>query len=388
MLYEVFLAPMIIVRYITKEVLSTFLAISLILLLIALSNRFAIYLAKAATGELPVGLVVRLVLLYTPELLSFLIPLSFFIAILFTYGRLHADSEMTVLFACGFSWSYISKLTLFLATIIMIINAFLSLWLVPVMTHYREKAASEGEALAVINSLLPGRFQMFDEGHMVFYLEDIDPKDKHLKGIFIAEQPTNNQNETNPWTLITAKEAHTERAEETKNFYLVLNDGYRYQGRPGSTDYTIVKFKEYGRSVQQEASLVPETQKLKTTDALFKSNLKDDAAELQWRLAIPLSVPILALLAIPLARVNPRHGRFAKFLPAIILYIFYYNLFTLSKRWVANQVIPEWIGLWWVHIIFLTIALLLLGYESGWFREILYKKKTSNGKKQISASNN
>lgn len=371
---------MIIVRYITKEVLTTFFAITLILLLIALSNRFALYLAKAATGELPLGLVFHLVLLYTPELLSYLIPLGFYMAILFTYGRLHADSEMTVLFACGFSWSYISRITIYLAVFVTILAATLSLWLAPAMTLYREKVTSEGEALAVIHSILPGRFQSLGEGKMVFYLEDIDPDSKYLEGIFIAEKPNINTTQDNPWTFITSKEAHVERSSETRDFYLVLNDGYRYQGSPGYRDYSIVKFKEYGRSVHQETSDVHETQKLKTTGNLFKSKTREDKAELQWRLAIPLSVSILALLAVPLAQVNPRHGRFAKFLPAIILYIIYYNLFTLSKRWMANQIIPESIGLWWVHILFLSIALILLGIESGWFRGFFYRRSTANPK--------
>lgn len=350
----------------------SFMAITVILLLIALSNRFAVFLAKAATGELPVGLVFRLVLLYIPELLSFLIPLGLFIAILFTFGRLHADSEMTVLAACGLSWGFISKLTFYISLSVMVVTALLSLWLVPQITLYREKVLSEGEALAVMQSLLPGRFQMFNEGNMVFYIEDMKSKDKTLKGIFIAEQPSaHSKKEENGWALITAKEARLERDQDSKNFYTILNEGYRYQGKPGLGNYTVMQFEEYGRTAEPTSGQVPETQKLKSTKALLHSGILEDAAEFQWRLSIPISVFILAFLAIPLARVNPRHGRFAKFLPAIVLYIVYYNLFTLCKRWVASGTLMPGIGVWWVHGLFLMLALFLLSKESGFLKATL-----------------
>ncbi len=365
----------------------SFFAISGILLLIALSNRFAVYLAKAATGELPLSLVLRLVWLYTPELLSFVIPLSFYLAILFAFGRLYAESEMIVLSASGFGWRYLSKLTLMIAICVMIGVALLSFWLVPKITSYREKAMNQGEALAVIQSVLPGRFQSLEDGRLVFYLEDITTKDKTLKGIFIAEQPKQvEDNQPNSkgdnkkgWALVTAKEAKISQSPDKKDFYLVLKEGYRYQGTPGSADYTIVKFNEYGRTVKEEANSALSTGgfKLKSSRELMRSTALDDIAELQWRLSLPLSVPILALLALPLASVQPRQGRYAKFLPAILLYIVYYNLFTISKRWVIAGILPSYIGLFWVHVVFLLIASILIAYKSGWLIEMKnhWKKK-------------
>lgn len=376
---------MIVSRYLTKEVLWAFFAISGILLLIALSNRFAVYLAKAATGELPLTLVLRLVWLYIPELLSFVIPLSFYLGILFAFGRLYADSEMIVLSASGFGWRYLSRITLMIAVFAMIIVAFLTFWLVPKIAGYRDKAMNQGEALAVVQSVLPGRFQSLEDGRLVFYLEDMDTKDKTLKGIFIAEQPkatpTGNKK---GWALITAKEANVDQSPDKKDFYLVLRDGYRYQGTPGSADYTVVKFKEYGRAVKEESNTVMNAGfKLKSSKELLKSTELEDIAELQWRLSIPLSVPILALLALPLASVQPRQGRYAKFLPAILIYIVYFNLFTLSKRWIIAGILPTYIGMIWVHILFLLLALSLIAIKSGWLLQFRTNWKNRNKTKLI-----
>ena len=363
----------IIARYITKEILLTFFTITSILLLIVISNRFALYLAKAATGELPISLVFKIVGLYTPEFLSYLIPLSFFVAILFAYGRMYADSEMTVLSACGLSSNYIIRLTLTLALIVLLFTGALTVWIVPEVASLREKALHEGEAFGVMQSLMPGRFQTFsDGGRLVFYIEETTQKKGSLKGIFIAERPNNAAAKPDQgWTVITAEEAHVAADEENHRYNLVLQKGERYQGLPGKADYSVVKFQEYGREIPHQTETVAnDALRLKKTMSLMSSKDPEDAAELQWRLSLPLSILILALVAIPLAKVNPRHGRFARFLPAIVVYIVYYNLFTISKRWVTNEVLPQFIGVWWVHILFLSLGLFLIAKESGWLRRM------------------
>lgn len=368
----------IIARYITKEVIFSFLTITGILFLIVLCNRMAVYLAKAATGELPIRLVFNIVLLFTPELLSYLIPIGLFIAILFSYGRLYADSEMAVLASCGVGFKYIIQLTGTIAFVIMILTGILTLWVVPKVASYREEAISKGET-GMLQALMPGRFQTLGEGRLVFYLEDIAPKkedqkqktDQPLKGIFIAERPTTVSPADHGWTLITAEEAEIKADPATENVYLVLKQGHRYQGFPGAADYTVVSFDEYGRGMPREiGGASQEAFRQKNSASLLFSKIPGDAAELQWRTSLPLSVFILALIAIPLSRVNPRRGRFAKFLPAVVIYIVYYNLFTVARRWVESGTIPSFLGAWWVHGLFFCVALWLIAKESGWFKRI------------------
>ncbi len=368
---------MIIARYITKEIAWTFLVIVSVLLFIALSNKFALYLAKAATGDLPISLVFKVMGLYVPELLSLLLPLSLFVAILFALGRIHADSEMTVLATAGVGWGVITRIIVLFSLPIMVLIGLYTLWLAPIITEYRDQTLAEAESVAIMQSLLPGRFQRLMDEKMVFYLEDILLKEKNtgeereLQGIFIAEQPGSSSFGEN-YTLITAESARLEK-EKDKD-YLVLKNGYRYQGTPGKADYKIVQFSEYGRSLELQADAnSSDIEKLKTTHDLLQSSNSQDIGELQWRVSIPLTIPILALLAIPLARVQPRQGRFAKFLPAIIIYILYYNLVAVSKRWLIAGSLSSWIGVWWVHAVVLLLSLSLLAKESGWWREFRHR---------------
>ncbi len=364
---ERILSMRIIARYITKEIFWAFVFITAILFLIILSNRFAVYLAKAAAGEVPMGLALKMVGFYMPELLSYLIPLGLFMAMLFAFGRLYADSEMAVLYACGVSFRYILRLTWVSALGVMLITLLLTLWVVPKVTVLRERALST-ESLGIMQSMLPQRFQTFADGKLVFYLEEASTQEDTLKGIFIAERPTNLSNTETAWTLITAENAFLKRDEKSHQAYIVLKEGYRYEGLPGTADYKIVAFKEYGRAIAETKERTEsDTLRLKNTALLLASKNPIDTAELQWRLSLPLSVPILALIALPLARVRPRQGRFAKFLPAIAIYIIYYNLFTVSKRWVATGVLPGLIGVWWVHGLFFLIGLCLIARDSGWY---------------------
>jgi lipopolysaccharide export system permease protein len=355
----------IIARYITKEILVAFGTITFVLFFIILSNRLGQFLAKAATGEFPISLVFELILLYTPEFLSYLIPLGFFIAILFGYGRLYADSEMNILAACGISTRYIVRLTLSIAFILMLITAWLSLWAVPRVTLLREKILSQGAVFGMMQSLLPQQFHTFSEGKLIVYAEETDPKKALLRRVFIVGDPIYfSQNRIG--TLISAEKAQIKQDPKSDHFYLLLKNGQRYTGTPGEANYNVATFKEYERAVYQKSeSTQSDILRIKKTKSLFRSSAPPDIAELQWRLSLALTVPILALIAIPLAHVRPRQGRFAKFLPAILIYIVYYNLFTVSRRWVENGTLPGFIGVWWVHALFLLVGVGLLMKNSG-----------------------
>lgn len=344
--------------------------------MIIFSNRFASYLAKAATGELPLGLVFKMVGLYAPELLSYLVPLGLFMAMLFAFGRFYADNEMVVLAACGIKYRYIIQLALSFSIVVMLLMMLLTLGVIPKTTVLREQALSERESFGGMQSMLPQRFQMFAGGEFVFYLEDVFVKENNLKGIFIAERPINIGNTEEPWTLITAENAHFKQDEKTNQSYIVLKDGYRYEGLPGTADYKVVHFKEYGRAIsdKKENTDIDAVRLKNTAELLSKGHTAEDAAELQWRLSFPLSIPILALIAVPLAHVRPRQGRFAKFVPAIAIYIIYYNLITVSKRWIIAGVLPEFIGIWWVHGLFFLAGLGLIAKDSGWYRR--FKART------------
>lgn len=361
---------MVIARYITKEIFESFFAITFILLFVALSNRFVSFLAKAAAGQIPLDAVFKLVGLYVPEFFAMLAPVALFIGVLFTHTRLHADSEIAVLLTCGFDWAKITKITLFVGIIVSILVGVLTLGVIPHITEYRERLQSDSQAIGVMHSITAGQFQTVEDEQLVFYVEDVDSNGK-LHNIFIAQQP-DSENLDKPITVVTAKYADMKQTNNPFEFYLVLYDGHRYVGAPGTANYVITSFKEYGRELKHESGVVPSFHRIRSTLSIINSEIPGDKAELQWRLAMPIASIILVLIAVSLAQVKPRQGRFSKFLPAILIYMVYYNSLTLTRRAVAENTLSPYIGTWVVHIFFLLFAWFLLMKVSGRLNQLKY----------------
>ncbi|HEY0960827.1 MAG TPA: LptF/LptG family permease, partial [Pseudomonadales bacterium] len=88
--------------------------------------------------------------------------------------------------------------------------------------------------------------------------------------------------------------------------------------------------------------------------ALLRASEPAQVAELQWRLSLVVLIPVLALLAVPLSRVSPREGRFARIVPAILVYIAYFALLLAARDRLADGELPPVVGLWWIHLLFLA----------------------------------
>lgn len=352
---------MVIARYITKEIGSSFIALMIIMLFIMLSNKFVVFLAKAAAGKLPIDMLLQVIGLYIPELFGMLAPIALFVAILFTHSRLHADSEIAVLLTSGFDWWRLTKPTLVVAAIVAVLVAVINLGFAPLITAKREQLISEGQTIGILYAITPGQIQMVDESSdLVFYVENVRD-DGALQNVFIADKSNN--------LVITAKSALVKQLAANNEFFLVLKDGYRYVGQPGEADYSVTSFAEYGRELKFSAVSATNSEYVRPTTELIGSSSLSERAELQWRLAMPVAVFILTLLAIPIAKVNPRQGRFAKFLPAALMYMMYYNMLTVTKRWIIAGKISAYPGLWVVHLIFLGVALVLYLQVSGRWHE-------------------
>lgn len=363
---------MVIARYISKEIINTFCALVFILMFIAISNKFVTFLAKAAAGKFPISLLVKVVGLYIPELFAILAPVAMFVAILFTHSRLHADSEISVLLTSGFDWARLTRITLMVSIAVAVIVGVINILVVPAISVERTKLLANGQAAGVISSITPGRFQTLDGNEqLVFYVENVLPNGQ-LQNIFIAQQPNHENLDTEKSVVVTAKTAEIKQ-DGPLGFYLVLHDGYRYVGAPGTANYLVTSFTEYGRQLKFSSGVIPTNEYTRPSNELLHSNEPADIAELQWRLAMPVAVILLSLIAIPLAKVQPRQGRYAKFLPAVLIYMIYYNLMIIVRRSIANGKLPDTPGLWALHALLLVCAIILLLHVAGRLAEFKYR---------------
>ncbi|HAF91378.1 LPS export ABC transporter permease LptF [Pseudomonas sp. S5(2021)] len=355
---------MIVFRYLSRELLITLSAVSAVLLVIIMSGRFIKYLAQAAQGLLDPGVLLLIMAFRLPGFLQLILPLGLFLGILLAYGRLYLDSEMTVLSATGMSQRRLVLYSMAPAALVAALVGWLSLGLAPQGIAQVDRILNQQDSLTEFDTLMPGRFQTLRDGSRVTYTRELSADGRELSGVFISETTTATRAAKDRGVSVLVAERGRQEVQDDGSRYLILENGYRYDGKPGQADYRKIQYDTYGVLLPRpEVSLeLSEREAMPTRELLGQDDVRL-RSELQWRLSLPVLVFVVTLLAVPLARVNPRQGRFLKLLPAILLYMSYLALLIAARGALDKGRIPMALGLWWVHGVFLGIGLLMLFWE-------------------------
>ena len=219
---------------------------------------------------------------------------------------------------------------------------------------------SDDVTVHLVQTMIPGRFQVSADGEHVMFVEKLSRDHMRAQNVFLAQQKkfSTDEGEQNSWLLTLADEGYQEKNKEGDFF--VMANGYRYDGLPGHNDFKIIQFKKYYVRIPPNDEHVThmEVETLSTSALWLKLADPKFDAELQWRFSVALSSLLLALLAIPLSKVRPRHGRYLALLPAVLIYIVYINLLFMARRFVEQGVVSPLIGMWWVHLLILFAALI------------------------------
>ncbi|MCP4268049.1 MAG: LptF/LptG family permease, partial [Candidatus Brocadiaceae bacterium] len=209
--------------------------------------------------------------------------------------------------------------------------------------------------------LKAGQFNQGDNAEQVFYMETISNDKLELGNIIFAQSGDNRT------VLETARSGRHRIDEETEDLFLVVGPGKRYEGQPGMADYKIISFEKHGILIEKKKN-----QKKRRADVeekspwqLWSSKNPRANAELHWRFSIPVVLIVLAFLAVPLSYMTPRQGRFGKLGYAFLVYLVYFNLLAFTRAQLEAENIPMLINFWWVHAIFIALAIGLLMKRSG-----------------------
>jgi lipopolysaccharide export system permease protein len=345
---------MIIRRYILREVTLNFFGVALLLSVMFLSSTFVRLLTETLEGDYPAKILFTLFALKGVGNLVFIFPLAFFLGTMLALGRLYKDSEMVVLTACGVRPVQILKSVAIPAVVIALLVGYLALFFAPWAEDKSSQIMDEAGARTEIEGIVPGRFNQFDDTGPVVYVEGYDQKNKELTGVFVQFKDKGRA------LQLTAEKAYEQTDKRSGARYIVLLDGYRYEGRPGQRDYRIIKFREHGIRIQERAVIASSRPRYAiNTGTLLKSGEPGDMAELQWRLAMPISTILLGLLAVPLSKTSPRRGRFGGLFLGIMIYVVYNNLLTMMRSSLGGGEVPAIVGLWWVHALLLMLLVLI-----------------------------
>jgi lipopolysaccharide export system permease protein len=234
--------------------------------------------------------------------------------------------------------------------LILILSLFITPWATNKVEDYRTQLKSRDDLAAIS----PGVFKESSNAERVFFVESFDELGNVVKNIFV--QSIQHQK----IGIIVATQGNRVTQENGDNF-LEMHNGRRYQGARGSAEFSTTEFEKYALRVEAtEAQRDAPSTESKTSRELFENNNSTNSAELQWRLAIPISALILVLLAIPLSALDPRSGRSANFVLALVIYVIYNNALSIIQASIAQEKISSSIGLWPIHLIFLGLTIYML----------------------------
>ncbi|MDP2323366.1 MAG: LPS export ABC transporter permease LptF [Gammaproteobacteria bacterium] len=348
-------------RYILRETLQTWLVVTLVLLLILITNQFASVVGDAAANKLPRAAIMQVLGLTTVQYLTILIPVGYFLAIMLALARLYHDSEMAAMMACGVGPAQLYRAVLTLGLCLAVLVGVLALVVSPQALRQVEAFAAQAKREASIGLLEAGRFVSFADGEAALYAESITP-DRHLHGVFVQRRNGDRVE------VIVADEAWQEDAGNGIRV-LTFARGHRYEGEPGDTRFRQVDFAEHGIpfALPTGGPVKVKPQARSSAELLASADLAD-RAEFHWRLGVPLTLLVLTVVAVPLAKTEPRSGRFSGLASAVLVYLIYANLLAAGRGWLERGQVPEIVGLWWVHGLFLTVGGLMLFFQLGLWR--------------------
>lgn len=345
-------------RYVLREALYATVLVVAILLTILMSNQFAEILGDAAANTVPKDAVFEVLRLTFLRYLTFLMPVGLLLGIMLALARLNRDSETAALGASGVGPARLLVPVCALTLVLAAVTSWLVLARMPEAEQRIEEIRQAARETADLGAIEPGRFTTFDSGRTVLYAREVDGD--RLSDVFIQGERDGRI------FVVTAKrgELVSEGNDGAPTF--VLYDGRRVEGEPGEAEFLVAGFGEHGSPIRMNETEIPVASPAgRPTRELLESSAPADRAELQWRLASPISLIVLALLAVPLSRSAPREGRYARIGIGLLIYVIYVQALSIARLSVERGSVPEWLGMWWVHAVLALAAIAFLLKQSG-----------------------
>jgi lipopolysaccharide export system permease protein len=327
-------------------------------------------LGRAAGGKVDTASLVPLIAFSAINALPILLVLTLYISVLLAITRAYRDSEMVVWFASGRSLSDWIRPVLGFAAPFVALIALVAFVAGPWASRQTSEYRSRFEQREDVSQVAAGQFRESASSSRVFFVEAISDDQRSVRNVFVTQQ------QAGRLTLVVAAGGSIE-GDETGERFLVLEKGRRYDGEADAPAFRLMEFERYGLRLEPKAAAVrDESSKVKGTLQLLADPTPRNLGELLWRIGLPVSAVVLALLAIPLSSFNPRAGRSVNLIVALLVYVTYSNLLSLSQAWVSQGRASFSVAVWAAHAALLAIAGWLF-----WRRLRLPRRRWSLGRK-------
>lgn len=336
-----------------REFAGTAVGVFVTLFAVLLTTQLIRLLDQAAGGKITPESVIALLgfgaLGYLPVLLS----LTVFISVLLTFSRWYRDSEMVIWLSSGMPLSAwirpVLQFSLPVIALITLLSLFLAPWAHKQSETFRQRLDQRDD----ISRLSPGSFNESSSADRVFFVEGVAGNEGQVRNVFVSSMQNGRMG------VVATAQGKTEIAPNGDRF-IVLEHGRRYEGTPGTAEYRVMEFDRYAIRIEaKDVTLAAHSPRVLSVPELIRDPRPAYLAELLWRIGTPVTALILSLLAIPLAFVNPRAGRANNLIFALLTYMIYNNLLSVSQAWVAQGRISFGIGVWVVHLMMFVLLVVM-----------------------------
>ena len=329
------------------EVFRSSIGVLLVFFLLVVGSRVVGYFEQAAEGNIDPRIILSVIALRFPDFITLLIPLSFFLGLLITIGRLNSEGEIHGYFSAGLSKFNLIKFLLPQAFIYFFITLVLSLYIAPYTKNLSKDLLVIDSFEEQIDAIQSDEIVSLDDGGFLY----VQTADKGLiKGVKLFQV-----DEDNSFIVISDELLTTEK---DKTIELNLKNGSFYGGLFSESSKIISNFNNFNFEIDKNMS---QSNDLSLTK-LFDYSSASDQATFQWNISIPITILILLLYGIYISSSKPREGKFSFMLPGMLIYVSYLSLLILSREFISDN--PSSIfNLWFIHGLFVLFLFLYVYRE-------------------------
>lgn len=344
-----------ITRYVIREITAPFLVVTSLFAVIFVTYASVSLLSDIAHGLLHPRFIAPLIFLKLITALDVILPSALYFAVIAGLGRLHQDSEMVAFMAAGFSTGQLLRSVFYFSLIVALIACLASNVGRP--WAFRMNYALQARAMAEldIEKIPAGSFHALKGSNQVLLARTRDTANGRLGDIYM-------QRDAGPDTsrVITAESMQLPKSDAGSVLPVTFEKGYVYLLANNDDKDRSIEFNTLTLPLAGGVAPVGHKRKAAETFELAHSDNAGDIAEFQWRLAIPLTTIMFALLAVPLSHTLQGQGRHARVIRAIIVYSLFFNIFGIARNLVEQAQVPAIPGIWWFYILPLASLCLLL----------------------------
>ncbi|WP_028536342.1 LPS export ABC transporter permease LptF [Paludibacterium yongneupense] len=351
---------MVFQKSLIRELTFTAIGVFVVLLAILASTQAINLLGRAAEGQIANDAVAALIGFWTLGLFPVLLILTVFVSVMIVLTRLWREHEMSIWLTAGLPLSSLLGPVLRFAVPLSILVGIVSCWVGPWADQRSQQYAELLKQREEISAIAPGVFKESAGSNRVYFVESFAGHNGFASNIFFQDMTNDNV------STIFARSGHISTDGDGQR-QLVLEDGQRYIGQPGKANYDVMAFKRYTVAISESHKLAggigQSRQAQSMKQLLARGNDQEARAEIAWRLSLPLSCLVLAILALPLSYFNPRSGHTYNLVLAILIYFLYQNGLTLIRNNILRgELHPA--SLLLVHAAFLLFAFAGLAYRN------------------------